>query len=92
MNFDKSFIFGVATSSYQIEGAVDEDGRTPSIWDTFSKVEGIKVINMENGDIACDHYHRYKEDVNLIKELGWIVIGFQLRGLEFFHRSLIDNE
>ncbi|MCB2291678.1 beta-glucosidase [Clostridium sp. CS001] len=69
MNFDKSFIFGVATSSYQIEGAVDEDGRTPSIWDTFSKVEG-KVSNMENGDIACDHYHRYKEDINLIKELG----------------------
>lgn len=69
MNFDKSFIFGVATSSYQIEGAVAEDGRTPSIWDTYSKVEG-KVFNMENGDIACDHYHRYKEDVNLIKELG----------------------
>lgn len=69
MNFDKSFIFGVATSSYQIEGAVDEDGRTPSIWDTYSKIEG-KVSNMENGDIACDHYHRYKEDVKLIKELG----------------------
>ena len=69
MSFDKNFIFGVATSSYQIEGAVYEDGRTPSIWDTFSKVEG-KVFNMENGDIACDHYHRYKEDVNIINELG----------------------
>jgi len=69
MNFDKNFIFGVATSSYQIEGAFDEDGRTASIWDTFSKVEG-KMYNMENGDVACDHYHRYKEDVNLIKELG----------------------
>ena len=69
MKFDKNFIFGVATSSYQIEGAVDEDGRTPSIWDTYSKIEG-KVSNMENGDIACDHYHRYKEDVKLIKELG----------------------
>lgn len=69
MSFDKDFIFGVATASYQIEGAHDEDGRTPSIWDTFSKLKG-KVFNMDNGDIACDHYHRYKEDVELIKELG----------------------
>ncbi|MCX7903592.1 MAG: GH1 family beta-glucosidase [Caloramator sp.] len=69
MTFSKEFIFGVATSSYQIEGAFDEDGRTPSIWDTFSKTKG-KVLNMDNGDVACDHYHRYKEDVNLIKELG----------------------
>ena len=69
MNFDKNFIFGVATSSYQIEGAFDVDGRTPSIWDTFSKEEG-KVFNMDNGDVACDHYHRYKEDIQLIKELG----------------------
>lgn len=69
MYFDKNFIFGVATASYQIEGAFDEDGRTPSIWDTFAKTEG-KVFNMDNGDVACDHYHRYKEDVALIKELG----------------------
>lgn len=69
MNFDKDFVFGVATSSYQIEGAHDEDGRTPSIWDTFARTEG-KVLNMDNGDVACDHYHRYKEDVELIKELG----------------------
>ncbi|HYE82233.1 MAG TPA: GH1 family beta-glucosidase [Clostridia bacterium] len=69
MKFDKSFIFGVATAAYQIEGAFNEDGRTASIWDTFSKTEG-KVYNMENGDIACDHYHRYKEDVKIIKELG----------------------
>ncbi|SKB00725.1 beta-glucosidase, partial [Caloramator quimbayensis] len=66
---DKNFIFGVATSSYQIEGAHDEDGRTPSIWDTFSKTKG-KTFNMDNGDVACDHYHRYKEDVELMKELG----------------------
>ena len=69
MVFNKSFVFGVATSSYQIEGAFDEDGRTPSIWDTFSKTEG-KVFNGDNGDVACDHYHRYKEDVAIIKELG----------------------
>ena len=69
MYFDKDFIFGVATSAYQIEGAYNEDGRTPSIWDTFSKTEG-KVFNMDNGDVACDHYHKYKEDVAIIKELG----------------------
>jgi beta-glucosidase len=69
MNFNKEFMFGVATSSYQIEGAVNEDGRTPSIWDNYCKIEG-KVFNMDNGDIACDHYHRYKEDLELIKDLG----------------------
>jgi beta-glucosidase len=69
MYFDKNFIFGIATSSYQIEGAYNEDGRTPSIWDTFSKTEG-RVINMDNGDVSCDHYHRYKEDVAIIKDLG----------------------
>ena len=69
MIFNRDFVFGVATSSYQIEGAFDKDGRTPSIWDTFSKTEG-KVFNMDNGDVACDHYHRYKEDVAIIKELG----------------------
>lgn len=69
MEFSKDFIFGVATSSYQIEGAYEEAGRTPSIWDTFSNIQG-NVFNMENGNIACDHYHRYKEDVDIIKSLG----------------------
>lgn len=69
MEFDKNFVFGVAASAYQIEGASDEDGRTASIWDTFSKTEG-KVPNMENGDFACDHFHRYKEDIAIMKELG----------------------
>lgn len=69
MNFSNDFIFGIATSSYQIEGAYDEGGRTPSIWDTFCRIEG-KVLNMDNGDVACDHYHRYKKDVELIKDLG----------------------
>lgn len=67
MHFN-NFIFGVATSSYQIEGAHNEDGRTPSIWDIFSKTKG-KVLNMDNGDVACDHYHRYKEDIEIIKDL-----------------------
>ena len=68
-NFPKDFIWGAATSSYQIEGAVDIDGRGPSIWDTFSRTPG-KVANGDTGDIANDHYHRYPADVALMKELG----------------------
>ncbi|GAB3449417.1 GH1 family beta-glucosidase [Streptomonospora sediminis] len=63
------FLFGAATASYQIEGAVHEGGRGPSIWDTYSHTPG-KVDRGETGDIACDHYHRYREDVALLKELG----------------------
>lgn len=69
MKFSKDFIWGVSTSSYQIEGAVNEDGRIPSIWDEFSKVPG-KIEDSKSGDFACDHYHRYKEDIKLIKDLG----------------------
>ena len=63
------FVFGVATASYQIEGAVDEDGRGRSIWDTFSHTPG-RVHQGETGDVACDHYHRYRDDVALMRELG----------------------
>ena len=63
------FTWGVATSSYQIEGAADEGGRGPSIWDTFSRIPGA-IDNADNGDIACDHYHRYNEDLDLIQWLG----------------------
>ena len=63
------FTWGVATSSYQIEGAANEGGRGSSIWDTFSRVPGA-IINGDNGDVACDHYHRYEEDLDLIKWLG----------------------
>ena len=63
------FIWGVATSSFQIEGAAHEDGRGPSIWDTFCRVPG-KVANGDTGDIACDHYHRYNEDLDLMKWMG----------------------
>ena len=65
----KKFIWGVATSAYQIEGAANEGGRSPSIWDTFCKISGA-ISNGDNGDIACDHYHRYEEDLNHIKWLG----------------------
>lgn len=64
-----SFRWGLATSAYQIEGAVDEDGRTASIWDTYCRVPGA-VHNGENGDVACDHYHRMPDDVALIHALG----------------------
>jgi beta-glucosidase len=69
LSLPPSFRWGVATSSYQIEGAVAEDGRTPSIWDTFSRVPGA-VADGDHGDVACDHYHRMPQDVALIKDLG----------------------
>ena len=65
----EDFLFGAATSAYQIEGAWNEDGKTPSIWDTLSHKKGY-VMNGHTGDIACDHYHKWKEDIKLMKELG----------------------
>ena len=67
--FPQNFLFGAATAAFQIEGAAHEDGRRDSIWDAFSRVPGA-VINADNGDVACDHYHRYPADVALMKELG----------------------
>jgi beta-glucosidase len=63
------FLWGTATASYQIEGAASEDGRAPSIWDVFAHTPG-RIERAETGDVACDHYHRYKEDVALMRELG----------------------
>ncbi|MET0930170.1 MAG: GH1 family beta-glucosidase [Aeromicrobium sp.] len=67
--FPADFCWGAATSSYQIEGAVDEDGRTPSIWDTFAATPG-RVDHGETGEVAIDHYHRWREDVDLMADLG----------------------
>ncbi|MBT9776868.1 beta-glucosidase [Clostridium sp. MCC353] len=69
MSFSKDFVWGVATSSYQIEGAAQEDGKGLSIWDVYSHQPG-KTFEGDNGDIACDHYHRYREDIKLMAELG----------------------
>ena len=69
ISFPDGFIWGAATASYQIEGAVREDGRGPSIWDTFSRTPG-KVYAGHTGDVACDHYHRYVDDVALMADLG----------------------
>jgi beta-glucosidase len=63
------FRWGAATSAYQIEGAVNEDGRGPSIWDTFCRVPGA-IDNGDTGDIACDHYHRFPEDISLMRRLN----------------------
>ena len=68
-NFPKDFWWGAATASYQVEGAVNEDGRKPSVWDTFSHAPG-HTANGDTGDIADDHYHRFKEDVKLLADLG----------------------
>lgn len=69
MSFPPNFIWGAATSSYQIEGAAQEDGRGASIWDTFSKTPG-KVAHGDTGDVANDHYHRFPQDIALMKEIG----------------------
>ena len=65
----QDFVWGVSTSSYQIEGAAREDGRGGSIWDTFCRQQG-RVKNNDTGEVACDHYHRYAEDVALMRDIG----------------------
>ncbi|MFG2526213.1 GH1 family beta-glucosidase [Streptomyces sp. NPDC048527] len=102
--FPPGFRWGAATSAYQIEGAAREDGRGRSIWDTFSHTPG-KVDGDENGDVAVDHYHRYREDVALMAELGLNSYRFSVswprvqptgrgpadpRGLDFYCR-LVDE-
>ena len=67
--FPTGFRWGVATAAYQIEGAANEGGRQPSIWDTFSRLPG-KTFNGDTGDVACDHYHRFEEDIDLMESVG----------------------
>ncbi|MGB8607215.1 GH1 family beta-glucosidase [Bradyrhizobium sp.] len=101
-SFPSGFIWGTATSAFQIEGAVSEDGRGRSIWDTFAHTPG-KIGDHSNADRANDHYHRYKEDVRLIKELGVRAYRFSIawprvfpdgtnapnpKGLDFYNRLL----
>jgi beta-glucosidase len=99
----KDFVWGVSTSSYQIEGAVAEDGRAPSIWDTRCQLG--KIAHQHKGDVACDHYHRYPEDLDLMKKLGVDAYRFSIawprvlprgrgavndKGLDFYDR-IIDG-
>ena len=69
MKFPQDFLWGVATASYQIEGSELEDGRGECIWTRYSRTPGM-VLNGDTGAVACDHYHRYPEDIALMKKLG----------------------
>ena len=69
MGFKKDFVWGAATSAYQVEGAYNEDGRGLSVWDVFTHEDG-RVFGNHTGDIACDHYHKFREDVKLMGEIG----------------------
>jgi len=77
IRFPATFAWGSATSAYQIEGSPDVDGRSPSIWDTFSKTPG-RVENGDTGDIACDSYRRVDDDIALLKEMGATVYRFSI--------------
>jgi beta-glucosidase len=98
--FPKDFFWGTATSAYQIEGAWNEDGKGKSIWDTYAHTPG-KIANGDTGDVANDHYHRYKEDVAIMKEIGAKAYRFSIswprifpqgtgtpnaKGLDFYNR------
>ncbi|MEV6108277.1 GH1 family beta-glucosidase [Streptomyces sp. NPDC051940] len=104
VTFPSGFLWGAATAAYQIEGAAAKDGRTPSIWDTFSHTPG-KVLGGDTGDTAVDHYHRFADDVKLMAELGLTAYRFSVswsrvqptgrgpavqRGIDFYKR-LIDE-
>jgi beta-glucosidase len=102
--FPPNFVWGASTASYQIEGAVGEDGRGKSIWDVFSHTPG-NVKNGDTGDIACDHYHRWREDIDLLARGNFSAYRFstawprilpsgsgpiEQRGLDFYER-LVDG-
>jgi beta-glucosidase len=102
--FPQHFLWGAATASYQIEGAWNEDGKGESIWDRFSHTPG-KISDSSTGDVACDHYHRFQEDVGLMRQLGLKAYRFSVswsrilpsgngpvnpRGLDFYDR-LVDQ-
>lgn len=104
IQFPEDFCWGAATAAYQIEGAWNEGGRAPSIWDTYAHTPG-KVRNGDNGDTACDSYHRYEEDIAYMKELGLRTYRFSIswprifpdgtgevnrEGLDYYHR-LVDK-
>ena len=87
--FPDGFVWGAATSAYQIEGAYKEDGKEASIWDTFVREPG-RIKNGEAGDVACDHYHRYKEDVKLMKEIGLKSYRFSVSWPRIFQSEKIN--
>ena len=88
--FDKNFLWGTASSSYQIEGAFTEDGKGVSIWDTFSNKPG-NIAHNENGNEACDHYHRYREDIALMKNLGIQAYRFSISWTRIFPDGIVKD-
>merc|ERR1712038_18472 len=103
-SFPDDFLWGSATAAYQIEGAWNEDGKGPSIWDVFTKVPGT-IIDGSSGDVACDSYHNYKEDVRLMKEMGLTSYRFSIGwtrilpegtgarnpdGIQFYHNLIAE--
>ncbi|CAL0313632.1 unnamed protein product [Lupinus luteus] len=84
-DFPKGFTFGTASSAFQVEGAVREDGRGPSIWDTFSHTFG-KIADFSNADVAVDHYHRIEEDIQIMKDLGVDAYRFSISWSRIFPR------
>ena len=88
--FDKNFLWGTASSSYQIEGAFTEDGKGLSIWDTFSNKPG-NIAHDENGNKACDHYHRYREDISLMKNLGIQAYRFSISWSRIFPDGIVKD-
>lgn len=101
-DFGKDFLWGVATAAYQIEGAHNIDGKSPSIWDTFAHKKG-KIKTGENADITCDFYHRYEEDIQLIKKMNFKIFRFSIAwsrvlkngtneinqdGIDFYHKVI----
>ncbi|KAG2546599.1 hypothetical protein PVAP13_9KG034800 [Panicum virgatum] len=82
-SFPKGFVFGTATAAYQVEGAASTNGRGPSIWDAFAHTPG-NVVGNQNGDVAVDQYHRYKEDVDLMKSLNFDAYRFSISWSRIF--------
>ena len=104
MGFPKNFLWGAASAAYQIEGAYKEDGKGEGIWDAMTQKPG-RVAHGENGNVACDHYHHYKEDIALMKQLGFKSYRFSIswprvlpdgvgtvnqKGLDFY-KNLVDE-
>lgn len=87
MAFKKDFTWGVATASYQIEGAYSEDGKGLSVWDAFTH-QPDKILFDHNGDVACDHYHRFKEDIGIMKELGIKAYRFSISWARIFPEGI----
>lgn len=81
--FKDGFLWGSASAAYQVEGAFDKDGKGLSIWDTFSKLDGT-TYKSTNGDIAVDHYNKYKEDIALMKEMGLKAYRFSISWSRIF--------